>query len=112
MTRTTAAALVVLLLPTATAAAFVAAPHWSSLGFSAARPAATFAVGPDDPLPAPPLWPYLVKTGAFTSPAIDAANRAYFGSDDGGLHAVESDGQGRMIYRAKAAIRSSPTILQ
>ncbi len=60
----------------------------------------------------PELWSFTTPTGDVkTKPAIRSnGSRVYFGSDDGNLYAVNSDGSLNWTYTTSGAVQSSPLL--
>ena len=85
---------------------------WGAFNRDSRHSAHSNTVGPADPSVLGPPWPYSAARDINSSPVIDYAGTAFFGSLDGWLHAVDSTGNGRPLFYATSPLRSSPTLLE
>lgn len=94
--------------PSGASAAGLANSPWPTLNLNAQRTGNSPRSGP---YAAVERWNYRAGAGAFySSPAVAADGTIYFGSDDGAVNAVKSNGTFLWRYPTGGAVRSSPTI--
>ena len=84
---------------------------WPMLGHDARRSDRGIAAGPQNAKVLGAPWPYLAPARVNTSVAVDYQGTAYFGLEDGSLHAVDRYGNQSFTFRTNGPVHSSPALV-